>query len=59
MVLVVDGGIPTTFRYKLSRFLGERRAKYQIRDSCGNSKFVTAADNRSPPDFEDLFSKPT
>ena len=59
MVLLSDDGLPTTFRYKLSGFLGERRAKSKIGDSCGNSKFVTSTRGLSPPNFEDIFSTPT
>ena len=59
MVLFGNGGIPTTFRYKLSGFSGARREKSKIGDSCGNSEFLTATGGRSPPNLEDLFSTPT
>ena len=57
MVLFGNGGIPTTFRYKLFGFSVKGQAKSQIRDSYGNSKLVTATSGQSPPTPSNISSQ--
>ena len=59
MVILIDGGIPTKFRYKLSGFSSKRRGKSKIGDSCGSLESITATGGRSPPNFEYTLSTPT
>ena len=42
MVIFGNDIIPTTFRYKVSGFSGERQAKSKIGDSYGIYKFASA-----------------
>ena len=49
MVIFGNVVIRTTFRYKVSWFSAEQQTKSQIKDSCGNSEFVTFTGALIPP----------